>query len=79
MFEEILEALAGPWGIAALVLFAVPGGRKMVRCTSKAVIKVGLMAVDNAKVMIAEAKAEAGDLMAEVTAERKEHSKHSHA
>ncbi len=79
MFEEIFEVLAGRWGLAALLLFAMPGGRKVARCASKSVIKTGLMATDRIKEMVAEAKEEAGDLMAEVQAERKEQSKHSHA
>ncbi len=79
MFEELFEGLAGPWGLAAVLLLALPSGRKLARRASKVVIKTGLQASDYAKKMLAEAKEEAGDIMAEVQSERKEHAKHAHS
>ena len=49
MFEDIWKSATGPWGLAALVILALPGGRKMVRNVAKEAIKVGLTVSDNVK------------------------------
>ncbi|MBI4534261.1 MAG: DUF5132 domain-containing protein [Candidatus Melainabacteria bacterium] len=77
MIEEIFEALTGRWGIAALILFAFPTSRKVVRTVAKGVIRAGITATDQVKDMVAEVREEASDLMAEVQAERRERTKHA--
>ena len=67
--EEILEALTGRWGLAALLLFAFPGSRKLARAAAKGVIRFGIKATDQVKEMVAETREEIGDMMAEVKAE----------
>ena len=77
MIEEIFEVFTGRWGIAALILFAFPGSRKVVRTVAKGVIRAGITATDQVKDMVAEVREEASDLMAEVQAERRDRTKHA--
>jgi len=70
--EELLERIGGPWVVAAAVLVATNGGRKLLRSATKEAIRVGLTASDRVKEIVAEVREEAGDLVAEVKAERKE-------
>lgn len=83
MLEEVWEAALGPWGIAAAVLLLMPGGRKLTRTVTKEVIRAGMTVTDNVKDLLAEAKEEASDVVAEVRAERKQNNRgkeasHSH-
>ena len=71
--KELVEKLAGPWGIAALLLVATNGGRKMLRTAAKEVVKVGMVASEKAKEVMAEIQEEASDVIAEAQAERNEH------
>ncbi len=71
MLEEVMETALGPWGIAAAVLLLLPGSRKMARTVTKEVIRAGMTVTDNVKDLLAEAKEEASDVVAEVRAERK--------
>lgn len=75
MFEELVEVLVGPWGLAAVLLLATQGGRKMVRTAAKEVVKVGMIATEKAKEVAAEIQEEASDVIAEAHAERNEKSK----
>ena len=83
MWETIWEASTGPWGLAALVVLAMPGGRRMVRTIAKEVVKAGMTVGEGVKDIAAEIKEEASDVVAEVKAERKhtnsdKHDKHAH-
>lgn len=73
MFEDLLEAAFGPWGLAAVALVAFPGGRKLLRPVAKEAIRAGLIVSDKMKVLVAEVKEETQDILAEVNSERKEH------
>ena len=72
MLEELVEALTGPWGVAAVLLIATNGGRKMIRTAAKEVVKVGMVASEKAKEVMAEIQEEASDVIAEAQAERQE-------
>lgn len=79
MLEEIWGAVSGKWGIAAVVLLAMPGGRKMVRTVAKEAVKAGMTVSEGVKDLVAEIKEEASDVVAEVKAERKNSDKqHAH-
>lgn len=68
--EKIIELATSKWGLAAIVLFAMPGGRKMLRSAAKEAVKAGLTVSESVKDMVAEIKEEASDVVAEVKAER---------
>ena len=70
MFEELLEAVVGPWGIAAALLVATKTGRKLIRGASKEVVKIGIVAGEKAKGAYSEMKEQAAGLVAEAQAER---------
>jgi hypothetical protein len=80
MFEEILETAVGPWGIAAVLLFAIPGSRKTLKTVAKEAVRAGLTISEGVKDLYSEIKEEAGDVVAEVKAERKKeaHEKVAH-
>lgn len=80
MFEDILEVATGRWGIAAVVLLAMPGGRKFLRTAAKEVIRAGMLVSDRVKDLAGEIREEASDVVAEIQAERKDNQqkKHSH-
>ncbi len=77
MFGKIWEAATGPWGLAAVVLLAIPDGRKAVKSVAKEAIRAGLVLSESAKDLLAEVKEEASDMVAEVKAERKQNEKHA--
>ncbi len=79
MFEKIWEAFTGRWGLAALVLLAIPDGRKALKSVAKEAIRAGLIVSDSTKDLIAEVKEEASDMVAEVKAERKQNNSDKHA
>ena len=82
MFEELVETLAGPWGLAAVIVLATTGGRKLVRNAAKEVVKVGMVASEKFKEVAAEIQEEASDVIAEAHAERNDKhkiSKKAHA
>ncbi len=59
MFEEILEFLASPIGIASLLIAAMlPTGRKTIRDGVKTAIHAGLKAKDDLQEVYAEVKEE---------------------
>jgi hypothetical protein len=78
MFEKLWEAVTGRWGIAALVLLAIPDGRKALKSVAKEAVRAGLIVSEGMKDIVAEVKEEASDMVAEVKAERKQgqHEKH---
>ena len=76
MFEEILEMLTGRWGIAALLLFGFPGGRKLTRRLAKGVVRAGITATEQVKGLVAEVREDVGDMMAEVKSEKVKSEKH---
>jgi hypothetical protein len=78
MLEEIWEAATGKWGLAAIVLLALPGGRKFARTVAKEAVKAGMTITENVKDLVAEIKEEASDVVAEVKAERKQVSSDKH-
>ncbi len=79
MFEDLMEAATGRWGLLAVVLIALPGGRKFLRTAFKEVIRAGMVVSDRVKDLAAEVREEASDVVAEIQAERKDHSKkHAH-
>lgn len=71
MFGKVWQTVTGPWGLAAAVLLAMPEGRKALKSVAKDAVRVGLAFSEGAKDLIAEAKEEASDMVAEVKAERK--------
>ena len=82
MFEELLEAAMGPWGIAAILLLGTQRGRKIARSAFKETIKVGMVASERMKEAYAEIQEEAQDAIAEAHAERQGNNKqlkHAHA
>jgi len=79
MFEDLFEAATGRWGLVALVLLVMPGGRKFLRTAAKETIRAGLTVSDRVKELVAEVREEASDVVAEVQAERKEQTKQKHA
>ena len=72
MFEKLWETVSGRWGLAAIVLLAIPDGRKALKSVAKEAIRAGLTISESAKDLIAEVKEEASDMVAEVKAERKQ-------
>lgn len=75
MIDEIAKAASSRWGLAAVVLLAMPGGRKLLRSVAKEAIKVGMTVSENVKDLAAEIKEEASDVVAEVKAERETNAK----
>ena len=79
MFEDLLETVSGKWGLLALVLVVMPGGRKLLRTAAKETIRAGIIVTDRVKDLAAEIREEANDVVAEIQAERKDLSKkHAH-
>jgi hypothetical protein len=78
MLEEIWETAFGPWGIAAVVLLAVPGSRKALKTVAKEAVRAGLTISEGVKDLVSEIKEEADDVVAEVKAERKHNDKVAH-
>ncbi len=79
MWEEVMERATGRWGLIAVVLLAMPGGRKFLRTAAKEVIRAGMVVSDRVKDMAAEIREEASDVVAEIQAERKDtQKKHAH-
>ncbi|MBK9142284.1 MAG: DUF5132 domain-containing protein [Candidatus Melainabacteria bacterium] len=70
MLEEITKLATSRWGLAAVVLLAMPGGRKMLRTVAKEAVRAGLTVSENVKDLVAEIQEEASDVVAEVKAER---------
>ncbi|MCA9804324.1 MAG: DUF5132 domain-containing protein [Cyanobacteria bacterium HKST-UBA02] len=70
MLEEITKLASSRWGLAAVVLLAMPGGRKMLRTVAKEAVRAGLTVSENVKDLVAEIQEEASDVVAEVKAER---------
>ena len=79
MWEDLMKAATGRWGLAAVVLLAMPGGRKFLRSAAKEAIRAGMVVSDRVKDLAAEIREEASDVVAEIQAERKDHQKkHAH-
>lgn len=72
MLDKLWEAVTGRWGLAAVVLLAIPDGRKALKSVAKEAIRAGLIVSEGAKDLMAEVKEEASDMVAEVKAERKQ-------
>jgi hypothetical protein len=72
MFKDLWEAATGRWGLAAIILLAMPGSRKMVRTVAKEAVRAGLTVSESMKDLVAEIKEEADDVVAEIKAERKQ-------
>lgn len=69
--DEFFDVIpGGRWTIAALGLLAIPGVRWQLRPVAKAVVRAGLAVTDKTKEMVAEAREQTSDLVAEVRAER---------
>ncbi len=82
MLEEIWGLATSRWGLAAALLLAMPGGRKLLRSVAKETIRAGMTVSESVKDIAAEIKEEASDVVAEVKAERAEklqHNKHEKA
>lgn len=79
MFKDIWEVATGKWGLAALVLLTLPGGRKMLKTVAKEAVRAGLTISEGVKDLAAEIKEEASDVVAEVKAERKQSQHEKHA
>jgi hypothetical protein len=85
MFEDLVETVAGPWGIAAILLVGTQRGRKLVRSAFKETVKFGMVAGERLKEAYAEIQEEAQDAIAEAHAEHEGHGKqvkavkHAHA
>ena len=75
MFEELFDALLGPWGIAAVLLFGTQRGRQIARSAFKETVKVSMVAGERLKEAYAEIQEEAQDAIAEAHAERQENNK----
>lgn len=75
MIEEVAKLATSRWGLAAAVLIAMPGGRKMLRTVAKEAVRAGLTVTENVKDLVAEIQEEASDVVAEVKAERAGNSK----
>lgn len=58
--------------VAALGLLAIPGVRRQLRPVAKAAIRTGLTVTDQVKTIVAEAREQTSDLVAEARAEREE-------
>ncbi len=79
MLEELFGVVTGRWGLLAVVLFVMPGGRKFLRTAAKGVIRAGLVVSERVKEIVSEVREEATDVVAEVQSERKGHAKkHTH-
>ncbi len=78
MIKDIAEIVASKWGIAAIVLLAMPGGRKLLRSAAKEAIRAGITISEGVKDLAAEIKEEASDVVAEVKAERAGDTKEKH-
>jgi hypothetical protein len=72
MLDKVVEVVTGRFGLAALVLLAIPDGRKALKTVAKEAIRAGLTISESAKDLVAEVKEEASDMVAEVKAERKQ-------
>lgn len=70
MFDELLDVVIGPWGIAAAILLGTAKGRQITKKAAKEVIKGGLIASEYAREFAAQAQEQASDLLAEAKAER---------
>jgi len=79
MLEDLWGALTGRWGLAAVVLLAMPQGRKALRTVAKEVVRAGITVSESVKDIAAEIKEEASDVVAEVRAERNKDNKHEKA
>jgi hypothetical protein len=85
MLDKVWEAATGKWGIIAVAILALPGGRNALRSAGKEVIRAGLVVNDKVKEIVAEVREEASDVVAEVKAERelnekqKKHAEKAHA
>ncbi len=77
MSGKIWEAVTGPWGLAAVLLLAIPDGRKALKSVTKNAIRAGFVISEGAKDLIAEVKEEANEMVVEVKAERKHSEKHA--
>lgn len=78
MFKDIAELVTSKWGLAAIVLLAMPGGRKLLRSAAKEAIRAGITISEGVKDLAAEIKEEASDVVAEVKAERAGDTKEKH-
>jgi hypothetical protein len=78
MLDKLLDVITGRWGIAALVLLAIPDGRKALKSAAKEAVRAGLIVSEGLKDMVAEVKEEASDMVAEVKAERKQQGQEKH-
>jgi ArsR family metal-binding transcriptional regulator len=76
MFEELFEALIGPWGIAAVLVLGTQRGRQLARSAFKETVKLSMVATERVKEAYAEIQEEAQDAIAEAHAERQDNSKH---
>ncbi len=77
MWEELAEAVVGPWGLAAVLIMGTQRGRKLLRGAFKESVKIGMIASEKIKTTYAEIQEEASDAIAEAHAEREtEHSQH---
>jgi len=79
MLDKLWEAVTGRWGLAAVVLLAIPDGRKALKSVAKEAIRAGLVISEGAKDLMAEVKEETSDMVAEVKAERKQSHTEKHA
>jgi Protein of unknown function (DUF5132) len=79
MLDKLWEAVTGRWGLAAVVLLAIPDGRKALKSVAKEAIRAGLVISEQAKDLMAEVKEETSDMVAEVKAERKQSHTEKHA
>jgi hypothetical protein len=73
MFEDLAELVIGPWGLAAVALFAASKtdkGRDLIRKGARNVIKGWFVVSDKASALREELKEYSDDLIAEVKAER---------
>jgi hypothetical protein len=77
MLEELWGAVSSRWGLAAVVVLALPAGRKAVRTVAREAIRAGIAVSEGAKDLYAELKEEANDVVAEVKAERQHNHGHS--
>ncbi|MBX9694615.1 MAG: DUF5132 domain-containing protein [Cyanobacteria bacterium] len=75
MIDEIVKATTSRWGLAALVVLALPGGRKLLRQAAKEAVRAGITISEGVKDLAAEIKEEASDVVAEVKAERETNAK----
>ncbi|MBU6451810.1 MAG: hypothetical protein KGS72_08540 [Cyanobacteria bacterium REEB67] len=76
MLDKIWEAATGKWGIIAVAVLALPGGRQALRSAGKEIIRAGIVVNDKVKEIVAEVREEASDVVAEVKAEREQTQKH---